>query len=158
MTGRIAVGMVAVLLLVYLALAAGRAVILIQSGGAVEILFVVGLLILPIVGLWVLVHELRFGLLSGRLMRLLDEAGELSVYLRVRGGRQSELPRMRIFRSSRVRRMPPRTIGDFVLCWDSRTGGVVVCAYLSPATWLALSILQAVFYSLAAAFIALEYR
>ena len=79
MTGRIAVGMVAVLLLVYLALTAGRAVILIQSGGAVEILFVVGLLILPIVGLWVLVHELRFGLLSGRLMRLLDEAGELSV-------------------------------------------------------------------------------
>jgi hypothetical protein len=79
MTGRIAVALMAVLLLVYLTLAGGRAVILLQSGGVTGIAFGVALLILPLIGLWALAQELRFGLQSGRLVRLLAEAGEYPV-------------------------------------------------------------------------------
>jgi len=79
MTGRIAVALMALLLIIYLALAGGRAVILLQSGGAIGIALAVALLILPLIGLWALAHELRFGLQSGRLVRVLEVAGDLPV-------------------------------------------------------------------------------
>ncbi len=75
MSTRIFVGVMAVLLVLYLALVVQLAVRLIAVDEPVGTALGIALLVLPLVGLWALVAELRFGILSGRLGRALSEQG-----------------------------------------------------------------------------------
>ena len=77
MKGKIAVIVMAVLLVFYLVLAGVRAVLFIQSGEPVGILIGLALLILPLIGFWALAREVAFGIRSERLVRQLDELGGL---------------------------------------------------------------------------------
>ncbi|QIS42420.1 hypothetical protein GW571_09905 [Clavibacter capsici] len=74
---RIGVGLMAVLMVLYLALNGQIAVLLVVSGEPLGVVFGLGLVILPLVGVWALVRELSFGVRSGRLARILDEEGGL---------------------------------------------------------------------------------
>jgi ABC-type tungstate transport system substrate-binding protein len=77
--GRIAVGGMAALLVFYLLLVGWRAILFVQSGQPFGVLIGSALLILPLIGAWALVVELRFGSRSARLVRLLAEQGALPV-------------------------------------------------------------------------------
>jgi cytochrome c-type biogenesis protein CcmH/NrfG len=77
MRGRIAVGVMAVLLLVYLILVGQRAVLFLQTGEPVAVAIAVALIVLPIVGAWALVRELLFGVHAERLGRVLESEGAL---------------------------------------------------------------------------------
>jgi hypothetical protein len=79
MKGRVAVLLMAALLLFYLALVGWRAVLFISSGDPVGIVIGLALILLPLVGIWALVREVQFGRNSERLVRLLDEQGALPV-------------------------------------------------------------------------------
>jgi hypothetical protein len=79
MKGRIAVGLMALLLTVYLLLVGWRAVLFVQSGDAVGILIGVALIVLPIIGAWALVREILFGLRCERLVTQLAAEGALPV-------------------------------------------------------------------------------
>ncbi|MFT2691305.1 hypothetical protein [Clavibacter zhangzhiyongii] len=79
MATRIGVGLMAVLMVLYLVVLGQRAVILVLSGEPVGVVFGLGLVILPLIGVWALVRELSFGVRSARLARLLDEEGGLPV-------------------------------------------------------------------------------
>ncbi|MPZ00687.1 MAG: hypothetical protein GEU97_22465 [Actinophytocola sp.] len=60
----------------YLVLLAGRAVELLRTGDPVPVALGVGVLVLPVLGVWVLVATWRFGLRVQRLAtRLADEGG-----------------------------------------------------------------------------------
>ncbi|MBF4632089.1 hypothetical protein ITJ42_12780 [Clavibacter michiganensis subsp. phaseoli] len=76
---RIGVGLMAVLMALYLVVLGQRAVILMLSGEPVGVALGLGLVILPIVGVWALVRELHFGVRSARLARILGEEGGLPV-------------------------------------------------------------------------------
>jgi len=56
---------------------AWQAVLLIRDGRAVPVVFGVGLLVLPLLGVFTVVTELRFGAASGRLARRLADEGGL---------------------------------------------------------------------------------
>ncbi|WP_104083018.1 hypothetical protein [Cryobacterium sp. Y11] len=77
MKGKIAVTVMAVLLVFYLVLAGVRAVAFIQSGQPVGIAIGLALLILPLIGFWALAREVLFGIRSERLVRQLEQLGEL---------------------------------------------------------------------------------
>ncbi|TFC93810.1 hypothetical protein E3T28_00820 [Cryobacterium sinapicolor] len=79
MRGRVAAGLMALLLVFYLVLVGWRAVLFLQSGDGVGIVIGVALLVLPLIGVWALVAELRFGRNSERLVRRLEAEGELPV-------------------------------------------------------------------------------
>ncbi|WEO78625.1 tetratricopeptide repeat protein [Cryobacterium sp. SO2] len=79
MKGRIAVVVMALLLVFYLVLVGWRAVLFVQSGDPVGILIGVALIVLPIIGAWALVREILFGLRCERLVTQLDAEGELPV-------------------------------------------------------------------------------
>lgn len=79
MKGRVAAGLMALLLLFYLVLVGWRAVLFLQSGEPVGIVIGVALLVLPLIGAWALVAELRFGRNSERLVRRLEAEGGLPV-------------------------------------------------------------------------------
>ncbi|TFD26804.1 hypothetical protein [Cryobacterium cryoconiti] len=79
MKGRVAAGLMALLLVFYLVLVGWRAVLFLQSGEAAGILIGVALLVLPLIGVWALVAELRFGRNSERLVRRLEAEGGLPV-------------------------------------------------------------------------------
>jgi hypothetical protein len=79
MKGRIAVGLMALLLTVYLLLVGWRAVLFVQSGDAVGILIGVALIVLPVIGAWALVREILFGLRCERLVTQLAAEGALPV-------------------------------------------------------------------------------
>ncbi|WP_317228845.1 hypothetical protein [Clavibacter sp. MX14-G9D] len=74
---RIGVGLMAVLMVLYLAVLGQRAVLLVISGEPVGVALGLGLVILPVLGVWALVRELLFGTRSARLVRILDEEGGL---------------------------------------------------------------------------------
>jgi hypothetical protein len=76
---RIGVGLMAVLMVLYLAVAGQFAVLLMMSGELVGVALGVGLVFLSLVGAWALVRELMFGIRSSRLTRILDEEGGLPV-------------------------------------------------------------------------------
>jgi hypothetical protein len=76
---RIGVGLMAVLMALYLVVLGQRAVILMLSGEPVGVALGIGLVILPVVGVWALVRELHFGVRSARLARILGEEGGLPV-------------------------------------------------------------------------------
>lgn len=77
MKGKIAVVVMAILLVFYLVLVGVRAVLFIQSGEPVGIAIGLALLILPLIGFWALAREVAFGIRSERLVRQLDEVGGL---------------------------------------------------------------------------------
>ncbi|HSP76085.1 MAG TPA: tetratricopeptide repeat protein [Cryobacterium sp.] len=79
MKGRVAAGLMALLLVFYLVLVGWRAVLFLQSGEIAGILIGVALLVLPVIGVWALVAELRFGRNSERLVRRLEAEGGLPV-------------------------------------------------------------------------------
>lgn len=79
MKGRIAVGLMALLLTVYLLLVGWRAVLFVQSGDPVGILIGVALIVLPVIGAWALVREILFGLRCERLVTQLAAEGALPV-------------------------------------------------------------------------------
>jgi hypothetical protein len=79
MKGRIAVVVMAALLVLYLGLVGWRAVLFASSGEPVGIMIGVALIVLPIIGVWALTREVVFGIRSERLVRLLDEQGRLPV-------------------------------------------------------------------------------
>ncbi len=76
---RIGVAVMAVLMVLYLALAGQIAILLLISGEPVGVVFGVALLVLPLLGVWALVRELSFGVRSARLVRILDGEGGLPV-------------------------------------------------------------------------------
>ena len=85
MKGRVSAGLMALLLVFYLVLLGWRAVLFLQSGEVVGIVIGVALLVLPLVGFWALIAELRFGRNSERLVRRLEAEGGLPVEdLRIR--------------------------------------------------------------------------
>ena len=75
MKGKIAVAVMAALLVFYLVLVGVRAVLFIQSGEPVGIAIGLALLILPLIGFWALAREVTFGIRSERLVRQLDDLG-----------------------------------------------------------------------------------
>ena len=79
MKGRVSAGLMALLLVFYLVLLGWRAVLFLQSGEVVGIVIGVALLVLPLVGFWALIAELRFGRNSERLVRRLEAEGGLPV-------------------------------------------------------------------------------
>ncbi len=76
---RAVVGILAAVLVLYFVLTAQRAWALLTSGDVVLTLLGLGVLILPIVGAWLLVAELRFGLATQRLGERLAAEGGLPV-------------------------------------------------------------------------------
>ncbi|MGO4784565.1 tetratricopeptide repeat protein [Cryobacterium sp. W22_MBD10_FK3] len=79
MKGRIAVIVMAALLVFYLVLVGWRAVLFVQSGDPVGILIGVALIVLPLIGAWALVREINFGVRCERLVKQLDAEGALPV-------------------------------------------------------------------------------
>ena len=79
MKGRIAVVVMAALLVFYLVLVGWRAVLFVQSGDPVGILIGVALIVLPFIGAWALVREINFGIRCERLVKQLDAEGALPV-------------------------------------------------------------------------------
>ncbi|WP_130176924.1 type IV pilus biogenesis/stability protein PilW [Cryobacterium sp. SO1] len=79
MKGRIAVIVMAVLLVFYLVLVGWRAVLFVQSGEPVGILIGIALIVLPFIGAWALVREINFGIRCERLVNQLDAEGALPV-------------------------------------------------------------------------------
>ncbi|SEN87882.1 hypothetical protein E3O25_07150 [Cryobacterium sp. TMT1-3] len=77
MKGKIAVVVMAILLVFYLVLVGVRAVLFIQSGESIGIAIGLALLILPLIGFWALAREVAFGIRSERLVRQLDDLGGL---------------------------------------------------------------------------------
>jgi hypothetical protein len=76
-TGKRMAVVMALLLGAYLFFAASRAVDFIRAGGIVPILLGLAVLILPLLGLWVLAREWRFGQATQRLGAELAARGEL---------------------------------------------------------------------------------
>jgi hypothetical protein len=79
MKGRIAVIVMAALLVFYLVLVGWRAVLFATSGEPIGIVIGVALIVLPIIGVWALAREVVFGIRSERLVRLLEAQGRLPV-------------------------------------------------------------------------------
>ncbi|MET4781982.1 hypothetical protein [Glaciihabitans sp. UYNi722] len=79
MRGRIAVILMAALLMLYLVLVTQLAVRLLAVDNGVSKALGIALIVLPLLGLWALIAELLFGIRSERLVRMLDASGELPV-------------------------------------------------------------------------------
>lgn len=77
MRGRIAVIVMAVLLALYLVLVGQRAVLFVLTGEPIAIGIGMALVVLPVVGAWALVREIRFGAAAERLGRVLEAEGGL---------------------------------------------------------------------------------
>lgn len=77
MTARIGVAVMAALLVLYLALVAQRAWLLLTSGEPVAIAMGVALLVLPVLAAWALARELWFGIRAQTLGRRLETEGGL---------------------------------------------------------------------------------
>jgi len=77
MKGRIAALVMAALLVFYIIVIGWRAVLFVSSGTAVGVVIGIALLVLPLIGIWALVRELQFGARTERLVKILDERGEL---------------------------------------------------------------------------------
>ncbi|MCI9857154.1 hypothetical protein [Microbacterium proteolyticum] len=74
---RIAVALMTVLLLLYVALAGQRALILVTSGEPVAIAMGVALFVLPLLALWAIGREVWFGVRAQQLGERLDAEGGL---------------------------------------------------------------------------------
>lgn len=79
MKGRTAALLMALLLLLYVVLVGQRAVLFLSTGEPVAVALGVALLVLPLLGLFALVVELRFGLRTQQIVRQLAAEGALPV-------------------------------------------------------------------------------
>lgn len=81
MSGRLrailAVALMSVLLVLYFVFTGVRAVALLASGSLVPVVMGLAMLILPLIGVWALWRELRFGTQATRLVDTLDAEGSL---------------------------------------------------------------------------------
>jgi cytochrome c-type biogenesis protein CcmH/NrfG len=77
MSARIGVAVMAVLLALYIVLVGQRAWLLLLSGDAIGILMGVALIVLPLLALWALGRELRFGVRAEWLGKRLETEGRL---------------------------------------------------------------------------------
>lgn len=77
MTAKRTALVLAAVLVLYFVLLGGRAVALLRTGETAAVALGIGVLLLPLLGVWVLVATLRFGLRTERLARRLDEEGAL---------------------------------------------------------------------------------
>ena len=66
-------------LVVYLVAIGWRGILLLRTGGVVAVLLGLALLALPVVGLWAVLRELRFGRSTEAMARELEARGELPV-------------------------------------------------------------------------------
>jgi hypothetical protein len=64
-------------LVVYFVLLGGRAVVLLGTGEPVGIALGVGVLVLPLIGVWIAWTNLRFGFVTEKMARQLDAEGRL---------------------------------------------------------------------------------
>ncbi|MFI6101509.1 hypothetical protein ACIA8G_38695 [Lentzea sp. NPDC051213] len=74
---RVTVGLLIAALAVYFVLLAGRAIALIGTGDVVGVLLGIGVLILPLLGVWLVYSNLRFGWETEKMARELDADGLL---------------------------------------------------------------------------------
>jgi tetratricopeptide (TPR) repeat protein len=79
MKGRVGALVMAALLVLYIVLVGQRAVALVATGEGVAIGLGVGLVVLPLLGVFALVAEIRFGLATQSMVGELRDAGELPV-------------------------------------------------------------------------------
>jgi tetratricopeptide (TPR) repeat protein len=79
MRGRVGALVMAALLVLYIVLVGQRAVALFATGEGVAIGLGVGLVVLPLLGVFALVAEIRFGLATQSMVGELRDAGELPV-------------------------------------------------------------------------------
>lgn len=79
MKGRLAVIVMTLLLVFYLVLVGGRAVLFLQSGEPIGVVIGVALIVLPLIGAWALVREITFGARCEHLVKRLATEGELPV-------------------------------------------------------------------------------
>jgi hypothetical protein len=79
MKNRFGAIVMAVLLALYLVLVAEHAIVLLQTHVVVGQIEGVALLVLPIIGAWALGAELIFGVRAQRLLRIMEQRGELPV-------------------------------------------------------------------------------
>ena len=79
MKGRVAALVMAALLALYIVLVGQRAVALFATGEAVAVGLGVGLVVLPLLGVFALVAEIRFGLATQAIVRELGAADQLPV-------------------------------------------------------------------------------
>ncbi|MGO3885032.1 MAG: hypothetical protein ACTJHU_01940 [Mycetocola sp.] len=77
MRSKIAAAILAVLLVVYLVIAGQRAVMMMALGEPAAVVMGVALLVLPVVGVWALYREWRFGAQAERLGAQLEAEGAL---------------------------------------------------------------------------------
>jgi tetratricopeptide (TPR) repeat protein len=77
--GRTAALVMALLLVLYVVLVGQRAVLFVSTGEPVAIALGLALIVLPLLGLFALVVELRFGLRTQEIVRQLEREGELPV-------------------------------------------------------------------------------
>ncbi|MCP2256913.1 hypothetical protein LX15_000596 [Streptoalloteichus tenebrarius] len=77
MSARSVALLVTVVLVVYFVMLAGRAVALFRTGDPVGIALGAAVLALPLIGMWIAVANLRFGMRTERLARRLAEEGGL---------------------------------------------------------------------------------
>ena len=79
MKGRVAAGTMCALLVVYLILVGQRAVLFVQTGVPVAVVLGAALIVLPIIGVFALVAEIRFGLVTEAIVKQLEVEGALPV-------------------------------------------------------------------------------
>lgn len=79
MKGRIAALVMCVLLVLYLVLVAQRAVLFIATGEILAVVIGVALFVLPVLGVFALLAEIRFGVRTEQIVKQLESEGELPV-------------------------------------------------------------------------------
>lgn len=79
MKGRVGALLMAALLVLYIALVGQRAIAFFSTGDPVAIGLGIALVVLPLLGVFALVAELRFGLTTQAIVRELRETGQLPV-------------------------------------------------------------------------------
>lgn len=79
MQGRVAVAVMALLLLLYIGIVVWYGMLLVKSGVVIGIVMAVALWVLAVIAVWALVREIMFGVRTERLVRILDAEGSLPV-------------------------------------------------------------------------------
>ena len=75
MTSRIGVAVMAVCLALYIVVVGQRAVVMMTTGEPIALVIGAALIVMPIIGVWALYREIRFGFAADRLGRTLDAEG-----------------------------------------------------------------------------------
>lgn len=79
MKGRVAALVMCALLVLYLVLVGQRAVLFVSTGEAVPVVLGIALFVLPVIGAYALLAELRFGVRTEQIVKQLGDEGSLPV-------------------------------------------------------------------------------